>query len=107
MTLAVAVPLPFTTVQVCGGLAGGVKTETLKFLPLTIAVLKAKGPFPVTVRLSPELFCKTIPVLPELNPVTTPPIMKGPALEPGPEPVVFLKLQPTRSTEVIAMTARR
>ncbi|HXN52426.1 MAG TPA: hypothetical protein VN943_10850 [Candidatus Acidoferrum sp.] len=29
LTTAVAVPLPLATVQVCAGLEGGVKTETL------------------------------------------------------------------------------
>src|ERR1700730_1312254 len=57
VTAATAVPLPLATVQVCGGLVGGVKMETLKGLPLATAVLNAKVPFPVTVRLSAALSC--------------------------------------------------
>ena len=43
-------------------------------------------------------------MLPLVKPVTTPLILNGPVLEPGPglEPEAgFLKLQPTRSAEVI------
>src|SRR6267154_2988144 len=69
-----------------------------------MAVLNVNVPFPVIVRLSMALSCMTRPLLPLAKPVTTPPILKGPVLEPGPglEPEAgFLKLQPTRSAEVI------
>jgi hypothetical protein len=102
VTLAVAVPLPLTTVQVCEGLEGGVATVTLKALPVATAVGKVKGPLAEIVRLSPVLFCRTIPV--PVIPVTVPPMVNGPALpepepelepepepEPDPEPAGFFK----------------
>jgi hypothetical protein len=67
-------------------------------------VLNVNGPFPAIVRLSVALSCRTRPLLPLIRPETAPPIVKGPPTGPGPgfvlEPV-FLKLQPTRSAEVI------
>src|SRR5437762_5445131 len=84
VTLADAVPLPPETVQVCVGLEGGVETATLKVPPLATAVLKVKAPLPLTVRLSPPLFCSTIPV--PVMPVTVPPFVKGPVPPPPPPP---------------------
>src|SRR5215469_3694193 len=69
LTLAVAVPEPFVTVQVCAGLLGCVDTVTA-YAPLT-AVVKVNGPFPLIVRLSEPLSCKTNPV--PARPVTVPP----------------------------------
>ena len=49
-------------------------------------------------------------MLPLVKPVTTPLILNGPVLEPGPglEPEAgFLKLQPTRSAEVITTRIAR
>src|SRR5216684_3305917 len=56
LTIALIVPLPLPTVQVCDGVEGAVKTETRYGWPLAIAVLKVKEPFAVTARLSPALF---------------------------------------------------
>ena len=73
-----------------------------------MAILNVNVPFPVIVRLSMALSCRTKPVLPVARPVTTPPMVKGPVLEPGFEPgLVLLKLQPTRRTEVIIRNARK
>src|SRR6266550_6034344 len=75
-----------------------------------MAVLNVNGPFPEIVRLSVALSCRTRPLLPLVKPETVPPIVKGPVLEPGPgfEPEPdFLKLQPTRSAEVINTSIAR
>jgi hypothetical protein len=64
-----------------------------------MAVLNVNVPFPLIVRLSAALFFRTRPVLPLAKPLTVPPIVKGPAVEPVPPVVaeaVFLKLQPAR-----------
>src|SRR6516164_3527050 len=82
LTLAVAVPVPFVTVQFCAGLLGCVDTVTL-YPPLT-AVTNVKGPFPLIVRVSEPLFCSTNPV--PLSPVTVPPIVKVVAFPPPPPP---------------------
>jgi hypothetical protein len=110
VTLAVAVPLPLTTVQVCEGLEGGVATVTLKGLPVATAVGKVKGPLAEIVRLSPVLFCRTIPV--PVIPVTVPPMENGPAPpepepepEPDPEPAGFFK--PLQEVMTSAINATR
>jgi len=75
-----------------------------------MAVLNVNGPFPEIVRLSVALSCRTRPLLPLVKPETVPPIVKGPVLEPGPgfEPEPdLLKLQPTRSAEVINTSIAR
>src|SRR3981081_1276634 len=84
VTLAVAVPLPLTTVQVCDGLEGGVATVTLKALPVATGVGKVKVPLAVIERLSPVLFCRTIPV--PVSPVTVPPMVNEEPPDPGPGP---------------------
>src|SRR5882724_1733156 len=65
VTLAVATPDPFATVQIWVGAAGWVSTVTA-YAPVT-AVLKVKEPLAGIVRLSPPLSCKTkpVPVRPE------------------------------------------
>ena len=66
-----------------------------------MAVLNVNAPFPVIVRLSVALSCRTRPVLPLAKPVSVTLMVKGPALEPGLVPLLdFLKLQPMRRTEV-------
>src|SRR6516165_7953997 len=72
LTLAVAVPEPFVTVQVCAGLLGCVETATL-YVPLT-AVVKVNDPFPLIARLSVPLSVSTNPV--PVSPLTVPPIVK-------------------------------
>jgi hypothetical protein len=84
VTVAVAVPLPLTTVQVCAGLEGAVATVTLKALPLATGVGKVKGPLAEIVRLSPVLFCRTIPV--PVIPLTVPPMVKLPEPPDPPDP---------------------
>jgi len=102
VTLAEAVPLPLATVQVCVGVEGEVKTETLYGLPLATAVLNVKGPLAVIGRLSPALFWRTRPV--PVSPVTVPPTIKVPEPEPEPDPEPELAptgpLQAERTKEV-------
>ena len=72
VTLAVAVPAPSATRQVCDGLAGWVITETVYAVPLETAVAKVKLPFALTASVAP-LFPRTSPV-PE-RPEIVPPIV--------------------------------
>src|ERR1035437_5839093 len=61
-TLAIAVPLPLVTVQVCVGDFGWVAIVTLYVVPMAMAVLKVNGLLVKIVRASPPLFCRTRPV---------------------------------------------
>src|SRR5580704_11148970 len=88
VTLAVAVPLPLATVQVCAGVEGAVRTETLYGIPVAILVVNVKGPAAAMARLFPPLSSKTSPV--PARPVTVPPMVKVP--EPEPEPVLVVDL---------------
>src|SRR5580692_6406380 len=73
VTLAVAVPLPFVTVQVSAGLDGCVSTVTLYGAPLLIGAVNVNLPFALMGKLLPLLSCSTRPV-PE-SPLTLPPIV--------------------------------
>jgi hypothetical protein len=70
VTLAVAVPEPFVTVQICVGFVGCVCTVTL-YAPVT-AVLNVNGtvPVPLIDRVSFELSAMTNPD--PVSPVTVP-----------------------------------
>ena len=72
VTFAVAVPLPFATVQFCAGFDGCVATVTAYALPLAIAFGKAKFPFALTASVAPLL--ASIRPVPD-NPETVPPIV--------------------------------
>src|SRR5271165_2189460 len=85
MTLAVAVPEPATTRQVCAGLAGADKTVTAYMPPLAMVVGNVKGPFAETVRLSLLLLFRTTDS-PAASPPTLPPIVYGPPAPPPPPP---------------------
>jgi hypothetical protein len=73
VTFAVAVPLPFVTVQVSAGLAGSVSTVTLYAPPLFTGVVNVNAPFALTGKLFPPLSCNTSPD--PLSPLTLPPIV--------------------------------
>jgi hypothetical protein len=106
LTLAVAVPEPFVTVQVCAGLLGCADTVTL-YAPLT-AVLNVNGPFPLIVRLSEPLSWSTNPV--PVSPVTVPPIVKvvGLPFPPPPPPPPDAPFTPLHAAIVTASkTIRR
>ncbi len=72
VTLAVAVPEPLATWQVCVGLLGCVLTVTLYVPGTSVANVNCCVPVPVTGRSSKPLFCKTSPV--PLKPLTVPAI---------------------------------
>src|SRR5580704_9918040 len=100
VTLAVAVPLPAATRQVCDGLVGWVRTVTAYPPPLAMVVVKVKEPFAVTVRLLAALSCRTTDS-PVASPLTVPPIVNGPPAEPGPVPVVVCsELQAPASSKI-------
>src|SRR5215469_7715885 len=61
VTLAVAVPNPLVTTQVCVGLLGCVRTVTLYAPGTSVAKVNCCAPVPVTVRLSNPIFCNTNP----------------------------------------------
>src|SRR4029077_6015262 len=75
VTLAVANPEPLVMLQICVGLVGCVSTVTLYEPPKVNAVWNVNWtvPVPVTVKLSPPLFCNANPA--PLRPVTVPPIV--------------------------------
>src|ERR1700680_1102152 len=71
-------------------------------------VLNVNAPFPLIVRLSVALFIRARPVLPLTRPLTVPPTVKGPALEPEPPlevESVFRKLHPANNIGVINISA--
>ena len=72
VTLALAVPLPFVTVQVWPGWRLREDRDAVG-APLAIAVVNVKLPSALTARLLPPLSCKTSPV-PE-SPETVPPMV--------------------------------
>ena len=58
-------PVPFVTVQVCGGLVGCVDTVTLNVAPTDTGVAKVNVvAFAATCKLSPPLSCNTKLVYP-------------------------------------------
>ena len=75
VTLAVANPEPLVMLQICVGLVGCVSTVTLYEPPKVNGVWNVNWtvPVPVTVKLSPPLFCNANPA--PLRPVTVPPIV--------------------------------
>src|SRR5215469_49611 len=103
LTLAVAVPVPFVTVQFCAGLLGCVDTVTL-YPPLT-AVTNVKGPLPLIVRVSEPLFCSTNPV--PVSPVTVPPIVKVVGFPPPPPPPPELLFTPLHAAIATAIKTMR
>jgi hypothetical protein len=107
VTLAVAVPVPAATTQVCDGLLGCEKTVTAYAPPLAIEVENVKGPFAMTVRLLALLSCRTTDS-PVASPLTVPPIVKGPP-EPEPVPVpvpVCSELQAPASSKIAVKYTR-
>src|SRR5271165_2920799 len=70
VTLAVAVPVPLVTRQVCVGLLGCVRTVTLNVPGTSVGKVNCCVPVPVTGRLSRPLFCNTNPE--PLKPLTVP-----------------------------------
>ena len=89
----------------------GVKLVKAECVALKVTgCANAKVPFEASESVSVALSCRTSPVLPLARPVTTPLILKGPVLEPGPgfpPALVLLRLHPARKTEVIAKIARK
>lgn len=106
VTSADAVPDPFVTVHSCGGAVGWVRT-VMAYAPVTL-LANVKGPFAVTVRLSPPLSCNTKPV-PE-RPETVP-LMECGVVPPPPPPPPLLgvctPLQAETNSEVPNKVARR
>src|SRR5271165_6696298 len=96
VTLAVAVPLPPVTVQVCAGFVGCVWTVTAYDPPLATALANLKVvAAAATVKLSVPLSTNTrpVPVRPEMDP----PMVNGPPVPPVPPVlVVLMPLQAAR-----------
>src|SRR5580658_4406030 len=109
VTLAVAVPLPVpaVTTQVCDGLLGCVRTVTAYVPPLAMEVANVNAPFVLTVSLSAPLSSRTTDS-PVASPLTDPPIVKGPP-EPVPVPVpvpVCSELQAPASSKIAVKFTR-
>jgi hypothetical protein len=96
--VAVAVPEPLITPQVCAGLDGCAEIVTLYAVLLGKAVAKVKVPLAFTARLFCRLSCKTSPPAVPARLTTLPPMVNLAGGAP-------LLLQPANAKEEIARTA--